>query len=263
MSRERQLGFGSQELEDRIIGLSVWLGGFFEPGGSMGIGQGVVRRCGHPYPFTSPFLGFNDNHIERVKAFYRLFGVIKEKPAQQGKNSWMFKISGAKIAWLASLISPYAPSRRVMAENLDEWVNSPPEGQIAIAQKVKGYDGLKNIHKKDYLGLVTNPIWVAGAYDNRCYRYTHIKINNRSPQIALGISSVNRPLLDVLEDNFGGSVREKDKKNEHRKAYMGDYDVNYPTQVWEIESKQAREFLSFISHYSILRKQEVEELLAA
>lgn len=228
MSHESLLLFATPEdiefRKQEMISQRAWLGGMFEVGKSAGFS---LEQAG-----SDPFLTLYSLDKEIALYTENIFGK-RPKPSEKVGPFWW--AHGRHAVWIASIIEPFTPSRQEEFDAFKRWgqaTNIQERREIALS--VKGRSRI-NVAKEEYGELVNNLDFVGGGVDGGEKLRTQV------------LESVNRPLLEALEERFGGDII--DQRNEltppeRRKS------------LW----KPPLSFFGLIQPYVVLTEQRVKQL---
>lgn len=187
---------------------SKWLGGVFEAGGSLYFDIQTKKR-GKPFIYSSPNLSFSDNNHQKVSLFKQMVGggqVYTKRGSSELRIGGRFVDLAVEIA---HQMAPYAPMRQKDIAAFELWgeIDDKSEKLLVALESRK----IERVYPSidEYAELVKMPEFMAGVIDARGLTYPKNQLLVDADRISYGlkISDQNKPLLDAIEGEYGGSVQ--------------------------------------------------------
>lgn len=236
-----------------------WFAGALEPGGTLAFGI-QRRKTGHvaAYPFIE-FRESNEQFIDLMQAEY-------EGSRMRIGNSLSWRLNGYKAAEIAADLEPYAVSRREMVVAVQNWLQADTPERVEIAESMKGRDRLQDVSKEDYGRIVGDAIFMAGVIDNKGTIYPNSDGEHTTARIE--VRSRNRPLLDAIQERFGGSITIVTEAGTPV-GIMPNYVTKRDSYAWSAASAEARQLIGFtqrnlkISPYADWDRLDIEGIRQA
>lgn len=218
---------------------SAWLAGVFEIGGN--ISFHIHYREGEP-TYAYPYCELVDKS-ERIPLFVQKLcgGIVGKKQSRNGHYPtcyWRLE-EGEKVAQLMSTIYPYAVSRREIITAITNWENEDREGRVLVAQEMRQEGKGKN-PDKDYSEIIKNPAFLAGIIDRR----GHVRALTKYKYPVLEIQSINKALLDALQNAYGGKTRKDIEANTKVELFGRKIIIKEDSYKWILSYKGSRYIVS-------------------
>jgi hypothetical protein len=218
-----------------------WIAGFTYGEGWMGFVDPGERR------YEYPIVLFSSTDLERMENIQeRIGGTLSPRNSPPGGR---LKLGPELTAWVASLIEPYALSRKPLVEQMLEWKamtdRSDRVGFIATQTSSKN-DRLALADSYDYADAVSNDAFVGGYIDAKARLTTE-----RGIQV-LRISSTDHHILRALHERYGGGfiLEVEGAKLENSDTYR-----------WRLDGAQVYEFLDKIRGHTFLTRDKIDQIL--
>lgn len=189
-----------------------WLAGLLEVAGTVTLQTETVRRKGrYEYEYATPVIKMGDDNRERMSMLQQLAGGKLRQPGGHNTVEWNSKSYAAII--LAELIAPFAPSRQEALTAFFNWAQiDDREERVDIASTLQQSPNRETtVTANDYKTLVKKPRFVAGIIDARATFLTPEHVDPNYPDYgwiysAIAVASTNTPLLEAMENQFGGDI---------------------------------------------------------
>lgn len=187
----------------------LWLSGFLEIGSGMFFERRMVKKRGRVTPYVFPVISVGDHEQERLEGMKKIIGG-RIKHSHRSRNIQLLA-QGDQASWLAYAVRPYALSRRTIIDAFLAWSSADmTEDRVVIAEQFRGRRIISAADAYDYNNLVTIPEFVGGVIDARG-SVNHKEAVNSNSQVSwihdvVNFVSINRPLLEALQFQFGGRV---------------------------------------------------------
>lgn len=238
----------------------AWLGGCLEVTGSLYFVEGKTVQKGKTYYYPRPTLALVDDNYDRMAKLPKIVGIDLTKGTH---NHWLWRTSGAKAATLALLAERFTPSRQEMMLAIHNWEVADSDERLQISREMKGDERISNVQTGVYERLLSNPYFLAGAIDLKSYlkNRRHSVKGHDYAGIEIILRSRNRPLLEVLTNHFGGAVNVQHQGNTQREINGEGVLFQRESFEWRSEAKKVRDLLKVVKDTSLLRKEEIQELL--
>ncbi len=218
-----------------------WIAGFTYGEGWMGFVDPGERR------YEYPIVLFSSTDLERLEGIQeRVGGTLSPRNSPPGGR---LKLGPELTAWVASLIEPYALSRKPLVEQMLEWKamtdRSDRVGFIATQTSSKN-DRLALADSYDYADAVSNEAFVGGFIDAKA-RFT----TEKGIQV-LRMTSTDHHILRALHERYGGGfiLEVKGSKTESNDTYR-----------WRLDGAQVYSFLDKIRGHTFLTRDKIDQIL--
>lgn len=185
------------------------LAGMLEVGGSLMLIQSSSTHYSADgtrvkYPAISPRIEVNSPHSDIPDLVYCFKGGNADtKP--NGSTRWT--ATGLVAVKIAQKIMPFSPAREKPIQDFIKWcLASSAQEQFDIFQNSDHLtkNVLSSSEKERYYPLILQPLFLKGIVMNR--KSCHTEEDRRT------IGTWNRPLLEVICDQYGGSLYPKEPK---------------------------------------------------
>lgn len=244
----------SLDMEQSYQAHALWLAGLFEVSGSFGFLKRTYHPTGARTAYPNVLLG--DNSLPRIQIMKQLFGGIITKG--RTKNSFRWQLTGEKTLPLVDAIRAYSPSRQEVIAAFLNWANSSAEERFQIAEEMTNCKLGRNhrgiVSADQFHPMTSQPQFIAGSFDSRGYLH--------SEQATIQISTVNRPLLESLQKQYGGTLKDIIAPNRPVEICGNLCVTKSETTKWSLSGQESRNFLAMIYPYLLMRTQEAERFLS-
>jgi len=217
-----------------------WFSGALEIGGQSSFDikrdkRGILRS----YPFMAFSDTDNPSFLQDLRK--RFGGHISPS------RLTLWRIHGYEAAEIGASTEPYTVIRHEAALAMENWLDADMEERVRIAQDLKN-GSLSEADYKRYQELTIDPAFMAGAIDNR--GPIAPQHHNSYESTGVKLKSVNKPLLDAIQTNHGGSLQVQTKAGSLIRAVPGhEYTTKRDSYVLVLKSAQARALISFALPY--------------
>lgn len=249
-------GNGPDFKEFPIDDYQQWLGGLFEVGGAIFFKKHVANRGIHQYIYYYPTIELSDNDENRVRRFQQIVGGAIYHTR---KNSYRCSVKGTNAVYLAQLMARFSPSRSEIITAFENWENADTDERIAIAQEVSESDTETNLTRNDYTWLVRSAPFVAGVIDSRAVFSVNETFRPGGDKSygwiipRMTITTLNVPLIEALQERFGGSTEMVTHRGETHIIYGETFIVKNESIRWTIAKESYTEIISFAGSHVKLR----------
>jgi hypothetical protein len=244
------------EMEQDSEELNQWLGGVIEAGSMLTIKPNSYLRNGEKVAYPRPVFQFQDEDELRSKRLKELFGG-STSPTKDNSSAW--QLSGNKLANLVIPVAPYTPSRRYMISNIELWQQMNKDEQLELAYQLQGHNRYDtDFQPSEYSQLVELVPFVAGVLDAKAR--LDIYPHNGYPEPQVRITTKNKPLLDSLEEKFGGYLfteKAGTEKIKDGKSFVTSHD----SHSLQFTNAKAREIVEFARPHMLLQPENADTIL--
>lgn len=248
---------GPDYKEFSVDGYSQWLGGLFEVGGAMFFKISVEKRLSRPRIYAYPMIELSDNDEQRVVRFQQIIG---GRIYRSGTKSYRCWLKGVKAVALAQVMAPFSPSRGEIITAFENWENADTEERVAIAEEVSLSETGNYLTKDDYIPLVRLAPFVAGILDARAVFSMNEMLTPIGDRIhgwiypRMDLTTINVPLIEALQERFGGSTEMITHEGENRTIFGQKYNVRHGSIRWTIGHRTYNDIIAFAGPFIKLRR---------
>lgn len=258
---ERKPNFPVETKEFEVVNFPGWLGGIFETGGWMRLYITHQTKKGRKYTYAYPEIGLIDNSLDRLRNLKLCAG---GNISHFSERSFRWYTVSEQAVWLAQLMVPYAPSREEIIIAFRNWEQaSSIDERLEIAMALRK-SPLPELTSEDYVNLVRNPEFLAVVIDNRGCIYMAKALEKSTDTHSwiypkMSLYSTNRPLIEALQQTYGGYIEARISKGSQVKGFEGkDFTACRDSLAWNIGSETLSRLVQLAGPYLRLRRPDVE-----
>ena len=246
---------GLAESREVPLSMRAWLGGAFEVGG--GIHYDIRRKTKTSKQYPSLCLQLTDSEPIISDKLYEIFSGYTRINYVDG-NSFRWILTGHKAVPVATSMALFTPSRREMIDLIEEVEQVKAiDGKINAIKQFRGshLEGRNPVTPEDYLDLLENPEWVAGAIDLR-----GVIDSNRGPRLRVHTSNV--PLIDAFVEIFDGERKIWTEAGTEVEILNRNYTLKRDRAAWELRGSAVKDFCAYVTPYLLRGKVKgIEKLI--